>query len=189
MGILLNNSFSHIPPPPYGFPECRSFSANKEPPRETTEAPTTVVTTTDVTNSAQGVEAHVTQCNMDSPSCEIFLELEHWMTMRKEYGQKVYINVTDGKIYQYNDDTNTEIDPHDVVLADGSDHDKVIAVFNRTMPGPTLVVYKNQEVTIHVRNLMLSDAVAVHFHGIEMRGTPWMDGASFVTQCPIMSCQ
>ncbi|KAL4229074.1 hypothetical protein ACF0H5_012113 [Mactra antiquata] len=137
----------------------------------------------------QGVDGHLTQCNMGSPSCEIFLEIEHWMTMRKEYGQKVYINSTDGKIYQYNDDTNTEIDPHDIVLADGSDHDKVIAVFNRTMPGPTLVVYKNQEVTIHVKNLMLSDGVSVHFHGMEMRGTPWMDGASFVTQCPIMPGQ
>ncbi|KAL4218091.1 hypothetical protein ACF0H5_022827 [Mactra antiquata] len=109
--------------------------------------------------------------------------------MRTENRQKVYINATDSKIYAYNDDTNTEIDPHDVVLADGSIHNKVIAVFNRTMPGPTLVVYKNQEVTIHVKNRMLSDGVAVHFHGIEMRGTPWMDGASYVTQCPIMPGQ
>ncbi|KAL4218092.1 hypothetical protein ACF0H5_022828 [Mactra antiquata] len=138
---------------------------------------------------AQRVEAHLTQCNMDSPSCEIFLEIEHWMTMRRGYGQKVCINATDGKLYQYNDDTNTEIDPHDIVLADGSIHNKVIAVFNRTMPGPTLVVYKNQEVTIHVKNGMLSDGVSVHFHGIEMRGTPWMDGASFITQCPIMPWQ
>ncbi|KAL4218095.1 hypothetical protein ACF0H5_022831 [Mactra antiquata] len=53
IGILLNDSFSHVPPPPYGFPECRSFSANMEPPRETTEAPTTIVTTTDVTNNEE----------------------------------------------------------------------------------------------------------------------------------------
>lgn len=42
----------------------------------------------------------------------------------------------------------------------------------------------NQAV-IHVRNKLLSDSAAIHWHGIHQRGTPWMDGVGYITQCPI----
>lgn len=128
-------------------------------------------------------------CDKDSSSCEFFLEIDHWFPMRLGFMQKVYINSTDGKVYKYLDETRAEINPDTVVLADGSDHEKVLTLFNKTMPGPTLIVYKDQEVIVHVKNHMLSDGISIHFHGIEMRETPWMDGAAFVTQCPIMPGQ
>ncbi|XP_053386681.1 uncharacterized protein LOC123538503 [Mercenaria mercenaria] len=128
-------------------------------------------------------------CNMDAESCEIYLDVSAWLPMRRGYNEKVYINETDGQLYVYGDVTYTVVNPKDVVLADGSPHERALILFNRTMPGPTLIVYVNQEVVVHVRNHMKSDGVSVHFHGIEMRDTPWMDGAAFVTQCPILPGQ
>lgn len=132
---------------------------------------------------------HTHQCHMDAPSCEFYLDVTDWLPMRSGYDKKAYINETDGKLYSYNDESHTVVDPNDVVLADGSNHERALKLFNKTMPGPTLTVYVNQQVLVHVRNHMLSDGVTVHFHGIEMRDTPWMDGSAFVTQCPILPGQ
>ena len=33
--------------------------------------------------------------------------------------------------------------------------------------------------------MLPSEGVSIHWHGIEQKGTPYMDGASFVTQYPI----
>ncbi|XP_053409258.1 uncharacterized protein LOC128559972 [Mercenaria mercenaria] len=128
-------------------------------------------------------------CDMDATTCEFFLDVQLWLPMRKGVNQKVYINETNGKLYLHGGDPNVTIDPDDVVLADGSKHERVLYLFNKTMPGPTLTVYVNQEVIVHVKNNLISDGISVHFHGIEMRGTPWMDGAAFITQCPILPGQ
>jgi hypothetical protein len=45
--------------------------------------------------------------------------------MRKGFGQKVFINETDGKLYLYGGTQNNTMDPDDVVLADGSSHERV----------------------------------------------------------------
>ena len=62
----------------------------------------------------------------------------------------------------------------------------VIAV-NDTIPGPPIVVYKGQKVTVHVKNNLLSDTVTIHWHGLHQKGTSYMDGVGFITQCPILS--
>ena len=41
------------------------------------------------------------------------------------------------------------------------------------------------QVVIHVKNKFLSDSAAIHWHGIHQKGTPWMDGVAYITQCPI----
>ena len=41
------------------------------------------------------------------------------------------------------------------------------------------------QVLVHVRNKLLSDSAAIHWHGIHQRGTPWMDGVAYISQCPI----
>ncbi|XP_045182606.2 uncharacterized protein LOC123541253 [Mercenaria mercenaria] len=128
-------------------------------------------------------------CAMDADTCEFYLYVTTWLPMRRGFNQKVYINESDGNVYIHGDQSRTPVDPDDVVLADGSKHERVLTLFNKTMPGPTLTVYRNQEVIVHVTNHMLSDGVTIHFHGIEMRGTPWMDGAAFITQCPILPGQ
>ena len=135
------------------------------------------------------VRSHDGSCHMDAKSCEFYLDVTSWLPMRRNYNEKVYINDTDGLVYIYGDTSQSPIDPENVVLADGSPYERALTLFNKTMPGPTLTVYVNQEVIVHVRNHMTSHGVTVHFHGIHMKGTPWMDGAAFVTQCPILPGQ
>ena len=134
----------------------------------------------------------ISSCDSGATTCEFFLEAGLRLPMRKGVGQKVYINETDGKLYLYgqqNTEQDMYVNPDDVVLADGSSHERVLFLFNKTMPGPTLTVYKDQEIIVHVKNNLINDGLTVHFHGIEMRNTPWMDGAAFVTQCPILPGQ
>ena len=33
---------------------------------------------------------------------------------------------------------------------------------------------------------MLSESTAIHWHGFHQKGTPYMDGVPYVTQCPIL---
>lgn len=61
----------------------------------------------------------------------------------------------------------------------------VIAV-NGTIPGPTLRVKEGSEVSVIVHNMLWRDTIAVHFHGQHFVGSPAMDGASGVSQCPIL---
>ncbi|XP_078662977.1 uncharacterized protein LOC144906507 [Branchiostoma floridae x Branchiostoma belcheri] len=70
-----------------------------------------------------------------------------------------------------------------VVVADGF-HRKLIAV-NRTLPGPTIVVWKNAQVAVHVTNKLIQEGISIHWHGITQHNTPWMDGVGGVSQCPI----
>ena len=60
---------------------------------------------------------------------------------------------------------------------------------NERIPGPAIIVYENQKVVVHVHNLLLSDSVTIHWHGLHMKGTPWMDGVGWISQCPIGSGQ
>lgn len=74
----------------------------------------------------------------------------------------------------------------DVIIGDGL-HRFVIA-FNHTVPGPTLVVYRNSTIIVHVTN-KADEPISVHWHGLEMRGAFFMDGVGMVSQCPIMTGQ
>ena len=42
------------------------------------------------------------------------------------------------------------------------------------------------KVVVKVTNALSSQVTSVHWHGLRMRGTPWMDGASGVSQCGIL---
>jgi len=56
---------------------------------------------------------------------------------------------------------------------------------NDEFPGPTIRVKKGDQVRLSVANVLTSDeGLAMHFHGIVQKGTPWMDG-TLDTQCPI----
>ena len=69
-------------------------------------------------------------------------------------------------------------------FVDGKTYRLAIAV-NGQIPGPTLIVYEGQNVTVHVKNNLTSEGISIHWHGMHQRGTPWMDGVGQVTQCPI----
>ncbi|KAF1813975.1 conidial pigment biosynthesis oxidase Abr1/brown 1 [Eremomyces bilateralis CBS 781.70] len=56
---------------------------------------------------------------------------------------------------------------------------------NGEFPSPTITVMKGDRLIIKVHNELGNQSTAVHWHGIHQRGSPEMDGAAGVTQCPI----
>jgi iron transport multicopper oxidase len=63
--------------------------------------------------------------------------------------------------------------------------DKLQVTVNGSVPGPPLHVPVGNRVQVTVINEIFDDATAVHWHGMQQRGTPYMDGVVGVTQCPI----
>ncbi|XP_014215269.1 L-ascorbate oxidase-like [Copidosoma floridanum] len=76
--------------------------------------------------------------------------------------------------------------PH-CIPADGKE--KVVMVINRLLPGPTIEVCKGDRIIVDVTNEMPTDTTSIHWHGIHQKGTPFMDGVPYVTQCPILPGQ
>lgn len=70
------------------------------------------------------------------------------------------------------------------LTVDGRTYRPCIAI-NGQVPGPTLVVYENQTIVANVINGMVTETISIHWHGMNQRNTPWMDGALHVNQCPI----
>ncbi|XP_039129384.1 LOW QUALITY PROTEIN: laccase-3-like [Dioscorea cayenensis subsp. rotundata] len=61
---------------------------------------------------------------------------------------------------------------------------KIITV-NGQYPGPTLEVRNGDTLIINVVNNVKYN-ITIHWHGVRQMRTPWADGPSYVTQCPIM---
>ncbi|KEY70202.1 hypothetical protein S7711_03421 [Stachybotrys chartarum IBT 7711] len=57
-------------------------------------------------------------------------------------------------------------------------------MMNGQTPGPTIEVDQDDWVVVRVQNDSPFN-ITIHFHGIEMYGTPWSDGVPGVTQRPI----
>lgn len=76
-----------------------------------------------------------------------------------------------------------------MLSADGWNETKHLITANGSMPGPDIIVYQNQTITIIIRNKLINEAVTIHWHGIDQLGSPAMDGTAFITQCPIMPGQ
>lgn len=63
-----------------------------------------------------------------------------------------------------------------------------IIVVNRMLPGPAIDVCLGDEVRVRLHNsLHMSEATSLHWHGLTQRHTPFMDGVSMITQCPIIA--
>ena len=58
-------------------------------------------------------------------------------------------------------------------------------VVNGTSPGPTLRVPFGSRMQVTVINELADDTTVVHWHGMDQRGTPFMDGVIGTTQCGI----
>ena len=65
----------------------------------------------------------------------------------------------------------------------------MVKAVNGSIPGPPIVVYEGQTVTVHIRNMLLSDSATIHFHGLHQQDTPYFDGMPYITQCPIAAGQ
>lgn len=69
----------------------------------------------------------------------------------------------------------------------GNGMERNVLTMNRQIPGPTISVCLHDDVIIDVENHMGGSELAIHWHGLHQRETPWMDGVPMVTQCPIAS--
>ncbi|XP_063821940.1 uncharacterized protein LOC135071964 [Ostrinia nubilalis] len=56
---------------------------------------------------------------------------------------------------------------------------------NGMSPGPAINVCVNDVIVVEVKNKIPDQDETIHWHGVEQRGTPHMDGVPMVTQCPI----
>ena len=81
----------------------------------------------------------------------------------------------------YPSDTESCTQPH---TFDGSTFRSVVGV-NGQVPGPTLIVQKDQIVVVNVKNDLLMETVSIHWHGMYQRNTYFMDGVHHITQNPI----
>ncbi|KAL4714587.1 hypothetical protein ACJJTC_006633 [Scirpophaga incertulas] len=62
---------------------------------------------------------------------------------------------------------------------------RAVIAINGISPGPPINVCMNDVIVVEVRNKIPDQDIAVHWHGMEQKGTPHMDGVPMVTQCPI----
>ncbi|XP_063850104.1 uncharacterized protein LOC135094180 [Scylla paramamosain] len=79
---------------------------------------------------------------------------------------------------------HTHCASHHCVFADGVQ--RPLVTVNRRLPGPFIHVCQWDEVVVNVENDLHLDSTSIHWHGIHQRGTPYMDGVPFLTQCPIL---
>ncbi|XP_057969900.1 L-ascorbate oxidase [Malania oleifera] len=63
---------------------------------------------------------------------------------------------------------------------------KLVIAINGRSPGPSILAQQGDTVIVELKNSLLTENVAIHWHGIRQIGTPWFDGTEGVTQCPIL---
>jgi len=56
---------------------------------------------------------------------------------------------------------------------------------NGQWPLPPIEATVGDQVIVNVVNQLGNETTSIHFHGLNQRGTQFMDGPSGVTQCPI----
>ncbi|KAJ9640257.1 uncharacterized protein PV06_10775 [Exophiala oligosperma] len=70
------------------------------------------------------------------------------------------------------------------VISDVDGFNRTMIAINHFFPGPVIECNVNDTVRINVTN-NLAEPTSIHWHGIYQRGTPYMDGVTGVSQCPI----
>ncbi|KAK4264882.1 hypothetical protein QN277_026003 [Acacia crassicarpa] len=63
---------------------------------------------------------------------------------------------------------------------------KLVITINGRSPGPTIQAQEGDTIIVELKNSLLTENLAIHWHGIRQLGTPWFDGTEGVTQCPIL---
>ncbi|XP_062618571.1 uncharacterized protein LOC134280159 [Saccostrea cucullata] len=74
-------------------------------------------------------------------------------------------------------------------VSPGDGNYKMVYAINGQIPGPDIVVFEDQVISVLVHNHLKIEGVTVHWHGMVHRGTPFMDGVDMITQCPILPGQ
>lgn len=111
------------------------------------------------------------KCDIDTKPmiCKYKFKLEYYQTMSKACYDCPY-NVTHCTL-------------KDCIPADGIK--RPIAVVNRQLPGPAIEVCLGDKIEVEVENALFDESTSIHWHGHHQKGTPYMDGVPYVTQCPI----
>eukprot|EP00249_Psilotum_nudum_P002201 c15111_g1_i1 orf=240-1979(-) len=63
--------------------------------------------------------------------------------------------------------------------------EKASITINGQFPGPVIRAQVGDTVVVEIENLIPTEGVVVHWHGIRQIGTPWYDGTAFISQCPV----
>ncbi|KAK3411652.1 hypothetical protein EUGRSUZ_I00388 [Eucalyptus grandis] len=63
---------------------------------------------------------------------------------------------------------------------------KLAITINGKTPGPTILARQGDTIIVEVTNGLVTENLAIHWHGIRQIGSPWSDGTEGVTQCPIL---
>ncbi|KAL2551448.1 Cupredoxin superfamily protein [Forsythia ovata] len=63
---------------------------------------------------------------------------------------------------------------------------KLAISINGRSPGPSIIAQQGDTIIVEFKNSLLTENVAIHWHGIRQIGTPWFDGTEGVTQCPVL---
>ena len=63
--------------------------------------------------------------------------------------------------------------------------EKLLLTINGEFPGPQINVKSNETVIINVYNSLPTETITIHWHGQHQYNTPFMDGISKISQCPI----
>ena len=153
-----------------------------------------------------GAQQKVCECRQDANECEFTLIIEKLYTFTSykletdettgdyfaETGTPYYFNASgslkpslNGETPCYTERENfSDISCTVPQTVDGNTYRPFIGV-NGLIPGPILIVNEGQNVLVNVKNRLLAEVTSIHWHGIHMRNTPWMDGALLISQCPI----
>ncbi|CAH1271167.1 KLHL24 [Branchiostoma lanceolatum] len=113
--------------------------------------------------------------------------LKKWITpvLLREDGRLELFSPLGNPAHPGKENVNGTLVPMDEVITTDGVKRNVITV-NGMFPGPTIEVVEGAQVVVTITNKLLSEATSIHWHGMHMRGMPYMDGVSYVTQCPIM---
>ncbi|XP_051141047.1 L-ascorbate oxidase-like [Andrographis paniculata] len=107
---------------------------------------------------------------MDNKLLTIFCVFVYWINN---------IDLLEAKIRHYRWEVKYEFKSPDC-------YRKLAITINGRTPGPSIVAQQGDTIVVELKNSLLTENVAIHWHGIRQRGTPWFDGAEGVTQCPIL---
>ncbi|CAF1019132.1 unnamed protein product [Brachionus calyciflorus] len=76
------------------------------------------------------------------------------------------------------------LEENEAISGDGSYKSRMMCI-NGTYPGPAIVTFAHQKLSITFINNLDSDNFVIHFHGQHQRGSNRADGFQYVTQLPI----
>ena len=139
--------------------------------------------------------------NDDDDTCEFQLIIQELETFTRyevtgdgtsidtNNGRVWYINTTTGELLPREEPTTNNICKNiteestactQPFTVDGKSHRLFIAI-NGRVPGPTLIVNKDQYIVVNVINKLDSNT-SIHWHGMHQKNSHWMDGVEHVTQ-------